>query len=156
CLRQALVAMPFAATANLLARRNAMVTNADDIRQDDFGICGTTTAVHLLARHRVVKFGDLFDSTFADLVPHLRTRRFATAAHGHQPIDFTYLSRRYALAMANTPVTDMPVGAVRADAAPNVDTQYFVDYCMSRALGYIFKTVQPARYESEKVDFNSA
>src|SRR6202008_1696794 len=36
----------------------------------------------------------------------------------------------------------------------HVNTACFVDFCVSRGLGYVFKQVAKARYDGEKTEFN--
>lgn len=51
----------------------------DEINQDRFGVCGMTSVVYLLLQHDQAKADDLFNATFADIIPAHAGTRFTTA-----------------------------------------------------------------------------
>jgi hypothetical protein len=134
-----------------------------------------TSAVYLLLHHKPDLANDLLGATFADVFPAFANHRFTTARHQQVAIKFSDLSRRYRVmqksqdakakrgaaaahrymmaAEARQQPAEADVRAVQRGIA-RVNTTCFVDYCVSRALGQVFKQVAEARYKGEKVRFN--
>lgn len=105
----------------------------DVINQDHFGVCGMTSIVYQLLRHAPERADELFAATFVKLASR---PAFQTNQHGARTIEFSQLARGY----ENHP------GAVAA---------YLVDFCLSRALGSLFKSTAAVRYAQEKAQFNA-
>ncbi len=152
-----------------------LTAQPDLIDQDQFGVCGTTTCVYLLLQHDPAKALELFEATFADIDPNLAGSVFQTAVGQVQiPIKFRYLARRFRLmerkkqaeaAIARPQAYNDAIAAgydagdatqysldVEADVL--LKTSCFVDYCVSRGLGYVLKKTAPNRYDGEKMEFN--
>jgi hypothetical protein len=187
CLESEVKTQQYAKPTDLQGRWQDLTSTPAKLNQDQFGICGMASAVYLLLRHNKSKAQELFDATFADVVPRNGSRTFNTA--NHEPIDipFRYLARRYRL-MEEAKEKDAPNKAnqwindqaakmqTNGVAQPKIDTwsslmstqphidqikdafrlssTFFVDFCVSRGLGYVFKKVAKSRYEGEKREFN--
>jgi hypothetical protein len=134
-----------------------LTAQPDLIDQDKFGVCGTTTCVYLLLQHNPAKALELFEATFADIDPNLAGSVFQTAVGQNQiPIKFRYLARRFRLmerkkqaeaAIARPQAYNDAIAAghsagkatlysLAVQANILVRTTCFVDYCVSRGLGY--------------------
>jgi hypothetical protein len=175
CTKAHVTGQAYASAASILGRWGQLGANPDLIDQDQFGVCGMTSAVYLLLHHKPDLANDLFAATFADVYPGFANHRFTTAQHQQVAIKFSDLSRRYRVmqktqdakarrgaaaahrvmmaAEAHQQPTQADVAKVNQDLR-RVNTTCFVDYCVSRALGQVFKQVAEARYKSEKVRFN--
>jgi hypothetical protein len=162
-------AKPYAAKAGVKARWQRLKTLPDGpdlVDQDAFGICGMASAVHILLRHAQGKAEALFQATYADVIHDYRGKVFTTAQHRCIAIDYTYLVRRWGLmekAAHAGPLTDLEQEYLGAKpqrdfvCKPGDEANYhFVDYCVSRALGYVLKKVNESRYRGEKLEFAPA
>jgi hypothetical protein len=121
-----------------------------DVDQGPFGICGMAASLHSLLLQRPQRASELAAATFWDLwqeqavIPgHPGMKEFPTAKCGAHHIDLPYLLRRHAQMWHHPPPN-----------APAPVPEYFTDFCVSRALGYLLKVTRPDRYDSEKCDFN--
>jgi hypothetical protein len=176
CLQAEVLARNYALITNIDGRWGYLRAHPESLNQDQFGICGTSSCVYLLLRHKPAKAIDLFFATFADIHPQFAGRVFTTAV-GQVPvaIKFKYLARRYRLAeekqilaapiegaAAQANAAAMPgvtaaaaaAWGAKVAAATLVHTDCFVDYCLSRALGYVLKKTAKNRYDGEKAGFN--
>jgi hypothetical protein len=172
CIEANVLAQNYALVPQLTARWGQLTAQPDLINQDQFGVCGMTSAVYLLLQHDALKAQQLYEACFADVNPLFAGRHFTTAQNQQVRIRFRYLARGYRLmedkqraavaaavpaahrvmvAMASGAV---PVAADMAQLASPVNTTCLVDYCLSRGLGYVFKQTGGNRYRSEKVVFN--
>lgn len=171
CVEASVLGRNIAAPPQLSGRWNQLVADPDLINQDRFGVCGMTSAVHLLLRHNPHLADQLFRATFADVIPAHAGTTFTTAQHQNVAVKFRYLARRYhlmeqdnaakvAAAMRRvqtaTAKGQQPSQADEGEIALQMQLCRFVDFCVSRALGYIFKKVAETRYNGEKADFNIA
>lgn len=174
CATASVLGRNFAAPPQLAGRWNQLTANPDLIDQDQFGVCGMTSAVHLLLRHQPNVADQLFRATFADVIPAHAGTTFTTGNHQNIAVKFRYLARRYHLqeqdnlaeVAAAVPAAHRVMVAVSsgqqaaaADLAAlksQIKLTCFVDFCVSRALGYIFKKVAEPRYNGEKAQFNAA
>lgn len=133
-----------------ITHRWSDITRAKDVNQGAFGICGMAASLRALLLQRPQRASDLAAATFWDLwqqdpvIPgHPGIKEFPTANCGMHHIDLPYLLRRHAQMWHHPdPNAQFPV------------PQYFTDFCVSRALGYLLKVTSPDRYDSEKCDFN--
>jgi hypothetical protein len=162
----------------LIARMTQLIGNPVDLNQDCFGICGMACAVYVLLQHASDKAWNLFDASFADLIPGNEGIRFRTALHGPRAIKIRDLIRRYKLQQqraANIPggvhpaeAVFPPPAAVQASPVqlqqwrrayggfgrpPGGNYTFFVDYCICRGLGYLMKQIAGRRYVKEKKQF---
>jgi len=179
CAEDQIRAQQYAASGALNQRWGTLCSQPALLNQDQFGICGTTSAVYLLLRHDQNRARELYEATFADLIPAHRNRTFQIAL-GHQPvaINFRNLARRYQLglerAIAKAPAEleaelkkrgwddakirdtkqKKPIEYQEWVKLLHVNTECFVDFCVARGLGYVFKQIAKARYDGEKTEFN--
>jgi hypothetical protein len=183
CLESEVKAQPYAKETPLKNRWTALTAKPAELNQDQFGICGMASAVYLLLRHNQPKAQELFDATFADIIPQNNGKVFNTANHEPIEIPFRYLARRYRL-MEEAKAKDAPNRAQqlikdevakmqnkgvsqqdianwtngldlgKIEAALRLSGGFLVDFCVSRGLGYVFKEVAKSRYEGEKRQFN--
>jgi hypothetical protein len=121
-------------------RWNRLCNDATLVQQDCFGICGFSSCLYVLLMHtNQAKANELYEATFADVIPDFNGSQFTPAEGAPQTINFEYLTRKYFAS---------EIGAGWGN------TVYFVDYCVSRALGYLLKKLDHARYQAEKTEFN--
>ncbi|WP_218649984.1 hypothetical protein [endosymbiont of Lamellibrachia barhami] len=142
------------------------------------------TPVYLIMRSAKDKARQLFEATFADVIPDFANTKFLTSNYGPQSVKFRYLARGYRLKqrdwekerpkklkqtmeryepkLRQVYSTEQTLNVGREELRKKVDEQLgqwhgelLVDYCLSRALGYIMKNTAPSRYTSEKINFNS-
>ena len=123
--------------------RQALERNPRDpgkLNQDCFGICGFSSCLYVLLKHtNRAKAIELYEATFADVIPAFAGKQFTPAEGAPQSINFEYLARKYCAS---------EIGAGYGT------TSFFVDYCVSRAIGYLLKKLDQARYQAEKTEFN--
>lgn len=177
CIESRLKQKNYTSSAAVTGRWGQLVANPDLINQDQFGICGVTSAVYLLLRFKVNMAYDLYYGTFAELFPNdqaFKGKKFTTANHQNIKIKFRYLTRRF-LAMELDKAPKAAAAAHREmmrgvhGVLPDAGDQWqlasqqrliqgtnFVDFCLSRALGYVFKETASRRYSGEKAEFNAA
>jgi hypothetical protein len=175
CTKAHVTGQAHASYQSVLGRWGQLHANPDLIDQDQFGVCGMTSAVYLLLHHKPDLADDLLGATFADVFPAFANHHFTTARHQQVAIKFSDLTRRYRVMQktqdakanrgaaaahrvmmaheAHQPPAQADVAKVSQDLR-RVKTTCFVDYCVSRALGQVFKQVAEARYKGEKVRFN--
>src|SRR5262245_52159152 len=72
-------AQAYGSAAAIANRWAALQANPDQIDQDQFGVCGTTSIVYLLLRYNPARAIQLFNATFADLIPAHAGTQFTTA-----------------------------------------------------------------------------
>jgi hypothetical protein len=179
CLEEEVKGNSYAKLPKVGFRWSLLLSNPCSLNQDQFGICGMSSAFYLLLKHDKTRARELYEAAFADLFVAYKKRKFATAGgHAQISIPFRYLARRYRLmqefkeqgapAKADQIVTEHfakespdKEAAFRASAAYpafikklELSDFYFVDFCVPRALGYVFKKVAKSRYEGEKRQFN--
>jgi hypothetical protein len=138
-----------------------------------------TSAVYLLLKHDQQRAQELCEATFADIHSDYRGRKFETAGHQRTAIKFRYLARRFQLAV-DKHAAGAEAEASKALKEQNLSDQEiidlkqnkpdvyqdwleqnflvnsacFVDFCVARGLGYVFKKIAKARYDGEKTEFN--
>lgn len=95
CLETEVKGQTYAAQSQVTGRWNTVKSQPTDLNQDQFGICGMSSAVYLLLKHKPTKAQELFEASFADLF--FNGRKFSTAGHVQISIPFRYLARRYRL-----------------------------------------------------------
>jgi hypothetical protein len=188
CLEEEAKGKPYAQLAVVGYRWSLLMALPCSLNQDQFGICGMSSAVYLLLKHDSTKAQELYEATFADLFVGYKGRKFTVASgHARISIPFRYLARRYRLmeegkqlkapAEADQLVKDsareyLASGDDPSDVAEwekeyraspefgnlikafQLSDTFFVDFCVPRALGYVFKKVAKSRYEGEKRQFN--
>jgi hypothetical protein len=121
-------------------RWNEILADPKIIQQDCFGICGFSSCLYVLLKHtNRTKAVELYEATFADVIPAFAGRQFTPATGAPQSINLQYLARKYYASQ---------IGAGWGT------TVYFVDYCVSRAIGYLLKKLDNTRYQAEKTEFN--
>jgi hypothetical protein len=121
-------------------RWSEILVDPGKIQQDCFGICGFSSCLYVLLKHtNRFKATELYEATFADVIPAFAGKQFTPTEGAPQSINFEYLARKY---------------YASARGAGFGTTLYFVDYCVSRALGYLLKKHDHARYSAEKTEFN--
>jgi len=162
----------YASRTDLICRWARLTGHPELLNQDAFGICGMASVVYLLLKLDQRRFDDLFFATFADVIESFKRARFLTAGKQLIKIDFVYLSRQYWNAstdgfmprivqgqgprVKDTSRDDESQGlAVMVPKKMEVHHEFFVDFYVSRALGYLFKKTAEDRYGSEKVQFNT-
>ncbi|RLJ17386.1 hypothetical protein DJ031_13745 [bacterium endosymbiont of Escarpia laminata] len=184
CLESEVRALPDAAKYQLIGRENALLANPWKLNQDQFGVCGLATPVYLIMRSAKDKARQLFEATFADIIPDFANTKFLTSNYGPQSVKFRYLARGYRLQqrswekkqdkrlkqemkryepqLRQVYTTKQELREGRDELRRDIKEQLgqwhgelLVDYCMSRALGYIMKNTAPSRYTGEKINFNS-
>lgn len=130
-------------------RFNDLLTSPWTLSQDAFGVCGMASALYfLLKRSDKSKANELFNAAFAEIIaPKAKVKAKFRAANGnHYEIPFSYVGRRYFNQMER-----MKQKGEFADASREDDFKvHLVDFGMCRALGYLFKTIHPAKYQAEK------
>jgi len=171
CAADEVKAKPYAISRILDYRWRTLCSNPDRLNQDKFGICGMTSAVYLLLKHNKTRAQELYQATFADLIPSHHGCTFQVAL-GHTPIAivFSNLARRYQLGLErsirqapaemkkagwdNEAIGKEPQKYQKLIQEKQVNTACFVDFCVARGLGYVFKDVAKSRYNGEKTEFN--
>jgi hypothetical protein len=175
CAEAEVRAQPYAASRRLDYRWNTLCSQPERLNQDKFGVCGMTSAVYLLLKHNQNRAQELYKATFADLIPSYHGSTFEVAL-GHTPVAIVFrnLARRYQLGLERA-IRQAPAEAAAemkkegwGDAAirkepqgykdriqeKQVNTACFVDFCVARGLGYVFRDVAKSRYNGEKTEFN--
>ena len=131
--------------------------------QDEFGICGTTSIIYMLLNQGLKgkeRVDQLFIATFSEVLNLKHRVVFLTAKRQRFYISLRYLSRKFARMVDNYVVTTAKAKEIR-DTRYNdhhhatITPTFFVDYCLSRALGYLLWKQDPERYYSEKFQFNN-
>lgn len=158
------------------ARWTTIVSAPDNLSQGEFGICGMAAALYVLLKEKSDRASELAAATFWDLWhDHVNMggknglEKFHAAKGGDYHIDLAYLLRRHAQKW-DEKAADFDKRYKEAMLAGRVHraneirqeqagmttgmTTCFTDFCVSRALGYLFKVANPGRYNSEKCDFN--
>jgi hypothetical protein len=126
--------------AAIAKRWSEILVNPAKLNQDCFGICGFSSCLYVLLKHtNRTKAIELYKATFADVIPGFVGQQFTPAEGAPQSINFEYLARKYYAS---------EIGAGYGT------TLFFVDYCVSRAIGYLLKKLDQARYQAEKTEFN--
>jgi hypothetical protein len=126
--------------AAIAKRWSEILVDPGKINQDCFGICGFSSCLYVLLKHtNRAKAIELYEATFADVIPAFAGKQFTPAEGAPQSINFEYLSRKYCASQ---------IGAGYGT------TSFFVYYCVSRAIGYLLKKLDQARYQAEKTEFN--
>jgi hypothetical protein len=126
--------------ASIAKRWSEILVNPVGLDQDCFGICGFSSCLYVLLMHtNRTKAQELYEATFADVIPAYHGKQFTPADGAPQSINFEYLARKYYAS---------EIGAGWGT------TQFFVDYCVPRALGYLLKKLDNSRYQCEKTEFN--
>lgn len=179
CLENEVRGEQYAHPTDLGQRWGSLTANPEIIDQDKFGVCGMTSAVYLLLKHDQNRAQRLYEATFADVVPAYHGRKFETAEHRRVAIKFRYLARRFQLAVeeheaeaepklsealkTQLKMTDQDIADFKRDELDKynqlqglfmVSSACFVDFCVARGLGYVFKKIDEARYKGEKTEFN--
>ncbi len=146
----------FAQKRDVLARYNLLKAHPRLLNQDRFGVCGTTSIIYmLLSQGKRAKVDQLFMATFSDVLTPTRTVYFQTPLGYLIPISLRYLSRKFQRMIDKYVYTTSRTWVAKAPtAAPGANSAYFVDYCLSRALGYLLWKQDSVRYYSEKFNFN--
>jgi hypothetical protein len=126
--------------ATIDKRWNEILVDPGKLDQDCFGICGFSSCLYVLLKHtNQAKAIELYKATFANVIPAFGGKQFKPAEGAPQLINFEYLARKYYAS---------EIGAGWGT------TSFFVDYCVSRAIGYLLKKLDHARYDAEKTEFN--
>jgi hypothetical protein len=153
CLAAEASLQGYAGLPALQGRWGQLRANPDILNQDKFGVCGTTSIVYLLLWYEFARARELYKAALADIDPNFTGSAFTSAGHQVIAVKFKYLSGRYRLREQYAPPVPNPAG-LGLVAAKAVSTPLFLDYLISRALGYVFKKVAKNRYDGEKMDFN--
>jgi hypothetical protein len=179
CLEEEVKGNAYSKFSKVQFRWSMLCANPRLLNQDQFGICGMSSAVYLLLKHDLTRASELHKATFADLFTGYKKCKFTVASgHAQISIPFRYLARRFRL-MEESKQLEAPVQADKMvtahfanktaneeatfRASPDfadfvkqfeVSDFHFVDFCVPRALGYVFKKVAKSRYEGEKREFN--
>jgi hypothetical protein len=137
-------------------RYNLLKGVPENINQDLFGICGMTSIVYLLLKQNTKRLDELYLATFADILGNSGNGQFATASGQSIRISLRYLCRKYERAIDQYVYSQDNEDKIKDELYPwTVKTQFFVDYCLSRALGYLLWKQDESRYMREKLSFNA-
>ena len=155
CLAAEASLQGYAGIPALQGRWGQLRANPDTLNQDQFGVCGTTSIVYLLLWYQFARARELYKAALADIDPNFTGSVFTSAGHQVIAVQFKYLSSRYRLREQYAPAVPNPAGpGLGLVPASVINTPLFLDYLLSRALGYAFKKVAKNRYDGEKMDFN--
>jgi hypothetical protein len=136
-------------------RYELICANPSEINQDQFGICGMTSIVYLLLLQHRSRADELYKATFGDVLGADGSDKFTTATGAQVRISLRYLCRKYQRFVDEYVFSKNEEAKVKkALYDPKANTALFVDYCLSRALGYVLWKVDPNRYLCEKLQFN--
>ncbi len=153
CLAAEASLQGYAGLPALHGRWNQLRANPETLNQDQFGVCGTTSIVYLLLWYQFARARELYKAALADIDPNFTGSVFTSSGHQIIAVKFKYLSGRYRLREQYAPPVPNPAGPGLVPATV-ITTPLFLDYLLSRALGYAFKKVAKNRYDGEKMDFN--